>query len=583
MNIDYNLDTAQDIRLMQVQQGLKFLLCAFLIALITSLLMLNLAHHSNTAMILLFIHSALAFWGYRKIDQALELGIFIKFGLFLAFLLTLSFAFIHPAILAVSYFYFADQLKYMANAAESRARTRKILRPALDAIPQTTTTSNLRAPVPPAEDLAVKNARVYLRIFAPAPEWQWLDPTESRLEIYLGETEAQKQAGPVCKAVHCGFLVFFVNDTGTTLSSILCPTLTRIGMSYNELYSIGIKNLETYVFKQHKSGIQILKSDNGQHYQLKLDGDFDASLLLLDTVWNNLELRMLTPNGVVAAIPERGTLLFCDAAQPHSIQSIASAARDIAATSNTKITDRLFIRRHHRWTEYASSQPLTPRQTLQQKFGALALPQLLQVQPHDKWLPADSHDIPIQVKETDPVTQKTTQSVAQIQHGGFIISFVKSDPAAKALRRVTDQELSQSGLSLNELATLANENLYDLGGAGRHDINLIIEPHGALFEVRLKDNNFTEASFLLLDTLWDNQVNALFSPPPLAVLPAQNKLAFCDATSTQGIEALKQYAHQHANPRDQASGFSAQLFIRINGRWQPYLSAAEYPAMNQTH
>lgn len=429
-------------------------------------------------------------------------------------------------------------------------------------------------------DSEVKHALPYLRHYSSAPKW--LDPN-SDIRIAIGDNEKQKQEGPVWKGVHSGFMVSFVNDDGINLRGINIPTLTRLGMTYSELYRIALKNLDTHVYEKLKPGIQIAQSKDEHYHRMILDDNFDSSLLLLDKVWNHLDLRKLTPNGAVVAIPDRGTLLFCDAAKTNSIKIMHDQAKKVFAASESKITERLFIRRHHRWTEYTGAEVLTSLQQLQKKYGELVLPQLFRVQHHSKWHPS-LHNVPMSLEESGQRLSKElapTQWIAKMVHGGLAVSFIKYGKKGDFMQRITDLELAASGLTLDELEKIAFENLFDLSGAGRDGINLEIKTHGHIFEISLIHENYPEAGFLLLDSLWDEQVKSLMPNLPIAVIPSQNHIAFCDSTSQQGIEELRKYANDHFSFTDQEAGFSEQLYIRESGLWKPYVAVDHRSLIHQ--
>jgi uncharacterized protein YtpQ (UPF0354 family) len=429
-------------------------------------------------------------------------------------------------------------------------------------------------------DTEVEHALAYLRHYAPMPKW--IDPNSDN-RITLGDNEKQKQEGPVWKVVHSGFMVSFVIDQGKSLRGINIPTLTRLGMTYNELYRIALKNLDIHVYEKVKSGIQIAQSKDKHYHRLILDGDFDSSLLLLDKVWNHMDLRKLTPNGAVVAIPDRGTLLFCDAAKTNSIKIMHDEAKKVVAASESKITERLFIRRHHRWTEYTGAEVLTSLQQLQKKYGDLVLPQLFRVQHHSQWHPS-LHNVPLSVEESGQRLSKElapTQWIAKMVHGGLAVSFVKYGKTDDGMQGITDLELAASGLTLDELEKIAFENLFDLSGAGRDGVNLEIKTHGHIFKISLIHDNYPEAGFLLLDSLWDEQVKSMMPNLPIAVIPSQNHLAFCDSTSQQGIEELRKYANDHLSFTDQEAGFSQQLYIREGGLWKPYVAVDHRSLIHQ--
>ena len=91
--------------------------------------------------------------------------------------------------------------------------------------------------------------------------------------------------------------------------------------------------------------------------------------------------------------------------------------------------------------------------------------------------------------------------------------------------------------------------------------------YGDIYAVML-DGTF-EASLILVDGLWDVSFAALAPHGIVAAIPARDILAFCDATSTEGLAELRQLIERvqggdHLLTRD--------LYRRVGGRWEPLVS-----------
>lgn len=580
------LSTEEELQVLidSIALGKKYLFYAAIIAFLSSFFLLK---NLDGYMVLFFfplalIYTILTFIGYHKIDEAISINQLVILGSLFTLILFGLTPFLHASVLASAYVVFSvKQKRLIAEAAHyaKQSKPRQPISPIKPATIRKTSTeayqkvTSVKEAGSNIDNAVIKNVIAYLRYFVPVGKW--IDPDLEMVSVDLG---GASQESPACSAAHVGFIVLYVNDTGNSLNSVTLSMVNKLEVTPRELYKAGLKNLNTHVYEKVKTGIQISQSKDGHYYRMALDGDFDASLLLLDRVWNNLQLRKLTPNGTVVAIPNRGSLLFCDAGQSDSIQIMQSKAKQLATGSDWAITERLFIRRHHRWTEYLLGEILNPVQQLQKKFGEFVLPTLFLVQQPNQWNSLlHGRGVELNFTEKNQSLSKEvapTTIVTKCLHGGLFVAFVKYNQEGELLQPMTDFDFSASGLTLDELAEVAFENLYDLSGAGRDGINLKIEPSGAMFEVHLAHENYPNGCILLLNQLWDEKVKAVFANPPIAVIPSSNHLAFCDSMSPQGILELQKYANNnHPSVVDQNAGFSPQLYIREEGLWKPYITA----------
>jgi uncharacterized protein YtpQ (UPF0354 family) len=84
-----------------------------------------------------------------------------------------------------------------------------------------------------------------------------------------------------------------------------------------------------------------------------LEGNFEASLLLADSLWDD-ELVHLAPNGFLAAVPARDVLAFCDAGSESGIAELrAVIARVYATAVDHALTSVLLRRMDKSWVRYS--------------------------------------------------------------------------------------------------------------------------------------------------------------------------------------------------------------------------------------
>jgi hypothetical protein len=86
-------------------------------------------------------------------------------------------------------------------------------------------------------------------------------------------------------------------------------------------------------------------------HAVRLDGQHDASLLLLDELWDP-PTRVADVSGeLVAAIPARNVLLFTGSLVPNGLRDLRAA---ILRTSDRALSPELFVRRDGGWDSFDS-------------------------------------------------------------------------------------------------------------------------------------------------------------------------------------------------------------------------------------
>jgi uncharacterized protein YtpQ (UPF0354 family) len=137
----------------------------------------------------------------------------------------------------------------------------------------------------------------------------------SRAKAYLkvkefghsdNEVSLSHSDSPIVKDLTNSLCVAYVVDEGGHFKYLQNRDCQKSGLSESEIHKISVENLA----KLAKERIQI--RPYGNIYAVTLDGNFEASLILVDGLWEK-GLAHLAPNGFVAALPARDILAFCDA------------------------------------------------------------------------------------------------------------------------------------------------------------------------------------------------------------------------------------------------------------------------------
>jgi uncharacterized protein YtpQ (UPF0354 family) len=152
-----------------------------------------------------------------------------------------------------------------------------------------------------AEGSACSRAKAYLKL----KEFRHSDK-----EVNLLHSDA-----PIIKDLTNSLCVTYVVDEGGHFKYLQNRDCEKSGLSESQIHKISIENLAELA----KQRIQIRPF--GNIYAVMLDGNFEASLILVDGLWEK-GLAHLAPNGFVAALPARDILAFCDANSAEGIAEL---------------------------------------------------------------------------------------------------------------------------------------------------------------------------------------------------------------------------------------------------------------------
>lgn len=159
--------------------------------------------------------------------------------------------------------------------------------------------------------------------------------SNSRIHLASGEPNA-----PALTVMPSGLLVAYVVDEGDQLAYVQHRHLDAAEMSTDELARLGFNNLT-------EAASRIEVQQRGPIYTVGLDGWSEASLLLVDSLWQ-ATLSEFTPGGAMAVIPTRDVLAFCDAKATDGVDTLGEVVRRLAGAEHG-ITNLSFSRLDSGW------------------------------------------------------------------------------------------------------------------------------------------------------------------------------------------------------------------------------------------
>jgi len=82
-------------------------------------------------------------------------------------------------------------------------------------------------------------------------------------------------------------------------------------------------------------------------------GDFEASVILLDDLWDR-EFRQFVTGEYAAAIPARDMLAFCDSSSADGIAELQRIIERVQPTGDHLLTKTIYVRRDSKWQPRAA-------------------------------------------------------------------------------------------------------------------------------------------------------------------------------------------------------------------------------------
>jgi len=140
-------------------------------------------------------------------------------------------------------------------------------------------------------------------------------------------------------------LVVYGEDSPTSIRYFTKSVFEKSGIDRKELRALALRNLRRML-----DGVDMLTIEGVN--SLTAGGDFDASLLLIDEVWDKEKLQV--KGEIVIALPARNMLLFADTNDIAAVASLVGLANRVVSEDPYSLTSQLFVRRDGAFRRYKS-------------------------------------------------------------------------------------------------------------------------------------------------------------------------------------------------------------------------------------
>jgi sulfur relay (sulfurtransferase) DsrF/TusC family protein len=164
-----------------------------------------------------------------------------------------------------------------------------------------------------------------------------LSEEESGKVVSVGPSET-----PVARDLGNGLCVLYVVDRGDRFEYVQARHLQKYEIDEEALHTVAIRNLE-------KLALEVRLHPYGQICGVLMGGNFEASMLLLDSFWESLRQRVQTTFAV--AVPARDILAFCDSGSAEGINELNALIDRVWPKGDHLISRDLYLRVDGRWVK----------------------------------------------------------------------------------------------------------------------------------------------------------------------------------------------------------------------------------------
>jgi uncharacterized protein YtpQ (UPF0354 family) len=178
-----------------------------------------------------------------------------------------------------------------------------------------------------------------------------MDPRQALAYLKVDVFDGDRAAGaavpaaqmPIVRGFAGDLLVTYVMDLGDCYHLVAKSHLGASGLDRDELHRVGLDNLAALV-NQRSTVVQ----PYGNIFAVLMGGDFEASLLLLDGLWDETFRRWVDGDYAVA-VPARDILAFCDARSAAGIDELEQLIGRAFGGFDHQLSRRIYTGRPGRW------------------------------------------------------------------------------------------------------------------------------------------------------------------------------------------------------------------------------------------
>ena len=158
----------------------------------------------------------------------------------------------------------------------------------------------------------------------------WLEETRKAMM----DRGAKQIAETVHEDLNSDLLILYAEDSPKNIRYFSPKDLEKARIDRKELRSLACENLKRLLPKIERSGANGL-------FMLTAGGDYEASLLLFDSIWSNMKKEVR--GDVVVAIPSRDLLIVTGSEDSQGIEKMKQIVQKASAEGSYRLTTKLFV------------------------------------------------------------------------------------------------------------------------------------------------------------------------------------------------------------------------------------------------
>ena len=161
--------------------------------------------------------------------------------------------------------------------------------------------------------------------------------------------EVTKEDSPIARLYADGLCVCYVVDVGESYQYVQRRHLSEDGLTSEQLHRVALDNLADLANQR-----QLRVQPHGNVFAVLMGGDFEASMMLLDPLWDQ-NFRQFVKGDYAVVIPNRDILAFCDSTSENGVKELREVVRRVHTSSDHPISDKVFVRRQKTWQPLGES------------------------------------------------------------------------------------------------------------------------------------------------------------------------------------------------------------------------------------
>ena len=151
------------------------------------------------------------------------------------------------------------------------------------------------------------------------------------------------EESPAFRPFTKGLIIAYVVDAGDSYTYIQNRHLLEDGLDLDQLHTLAVNNLSD---RAGRRSVRIQPYQN--IFAVLMGGDFEASLLLVDHLWESA-FRGYIKGEYAVAIPARDVLAFCDSASATGISELHQLIGRITPGGDHLLSPKILLRRARTW------------------------------------------------------------------------------------------------------------------------------------------------------------------------------------------------------------------------------------------